>query len=54
MTITLVGTPDPEPPCVHYWHAIDRNEVVLVCSYCRQTWSLDDPPDGDDDGGQAA
>lgn len=49
MTATLVATPDPDEPCVHYWHAVDRDEDLIVCSYCRQTWSLvDDPPPGDD------
>jgi hypothetical protein len=45
VTITLVATPDPdEEPCVHYWQATDRNEDVIVCRYCRTTWSLDDGP----------
>ena len=47
MTDTLVATPDPEP-CVHYWHAVDRDENLIVCSYCRQTWSLLDDDPGDD------
>jgi hypothetical protein len=45
VTVTLVATPDPdEEPCVHYWQATDRNEDVIVCRYCRTTWSLDDGP----------
>ena len=48
MTVTLVGTPDPQPCPVHYWETTDRHEDVYRCRYCGQTWSLDDDPDGDD------
>jgi len=51
VTVTLVAAPDLEP-CVHYWQAVDHDETLIVCSYCRKTWAFDDDPG--DDGNEAA
>ena len=51
MTITLVGTPDPEP-CPHSWKWVDNHDL-WYCPLCRRVESDDDDP-GDDDGGLAA
>ncbi len=51
MSVTLVGTPDPEP-CPHKWHYIDERDLWW-CSICRRVEPHDDDG-GDDDGGLAA